>query len=67
MLQQALSGQGLRSEMAVPSVGATVPGTVGPHTAFVSVAGIGGVPELRQIILPIIKSLQPPHPQVPLL
>lgn len=53
ILQQTLSGQGLRAAMAVPLVGISVPGTVGPHTEFAIALGIGGSPVLRQMLKPM--------------
>ncbi|KAI0014004.1 hypothetical protein F4779DRAFT_201555 [Xylariaceae sp. FL0662B] len=65
MLQQALSGHGLRPEMlAVPPGGAVVPGFCGPHTALAIGAGIGGVPVLRQMTLPTNSRSQPLHAHV---
>lgn len=37
--------------MLLQSSGGSVPGTCGPHSALGSGAGIGGVPELKQIML----------------
>lgn len=65
--QQAFSGHGLRSARDLPSVGGCVPGTCGPHTAFETGAGMGGVPLLRYILIPACRSSQPIQPQVFLL
>lgn len=62
--QQALRGQGLSMEMFVPGGGAGVPGTVGPQRALATAAGIGGVPVLRQIMMPTNRSAQPFQDQV---
>lgn len=53
--------------MLVPAGGATVPGFCGPHTALAMGRGIGGVPELRQILESGQSLLHPAHPQVFLL
>lgn len=53
--------------LAVPLAGTAVPGTCGPQTALASGAGIGGVPLLKQIMLPIYRRLQPFHAHVFLL
>jgi hypothetical protein len=42
----------------------TVPGTCGPHIALVTGAGIGGSPELKQMLYPACKSAQPVQPHV---
>jgi hypothetical protein len=63
MSQQALSGQGLRVEMLVPTGGTGVPGTVGPQMALATGAGIGGVPVLKHIVPRPIGS-HPVQPQV---
>ena len=43
----------------MPRLVGLVPGYCGPHTALASIAGIGGVPLLMQIILPTYRRLQP--------
>jgi hypothetical protein len=51
-------------ETFVPAGGVGVPGTVGPQTALVTGAGMGGVPVLRHIIIPFNRSPQPFQDQV---
>ena len=60
--QQAFNGQGFRVAMLVPAAGAVVPGFWGPQTAPVTGAGIGAVPELRQILVPIQRLVHPFQP-----
>lgn len=67
MLQQELSGHGLREANSVFPDGGSVPGTCGPQTVFTTAAGIGGFPVMRQIFWPIYRRRQPIHPQVCLL
>lgn len=67
ILQQTLSGQGFISVILVPTGGVSVPGTVGPQTAFATGAGIGAAPELRHILTPTSSNEQPFHAQVCLL
>ena len=62
--QHALRGQGLSMEMFVPAGGFGVPGTVGPQRALATAAGMGGVPVLRQMMIPTNRSSQPFQDQV---
>ena len=68
ILQQAFNGQGFISVIFDDaSVGALEPGFCGPHTAFGNAAGKGGVPLLRQILVPTKRGSHPLQPQVFLL
>lgn len=62
--QHALSGHGLSSEISEPPVGVLVPGFCGPHIAFATMAGIGGVPLDKQTMLPAQMLEQPFHAHV---
>lgn len=45
-------------------VGCSVPGLVGPHSAFATEFGMGGSPVLKQILRPSRRSSQPNQPHV---
>jgi len=62
----ALRGQGFSAaiDANVMVDGGAVPGTCGPHMAFERGAGIGGVPLLRHIFVPIWRLLQVFQPHV---
>jgi hypothetical protein len=53
--------------MFVVVAGLVLPGTSGPHTALATPAGMGGVPELKQTIVPTQMGEHPFQAQVFLL